>query len=500
MKQDEKTGAFRESIQVLRRYSEIHNLPREFETKLRGQLTLDFDNAEVSDEHVLAHFPAETRRKVLRRLYLPSLLNADLMRGVRQQFVDAFLTTCKVELFSAGEELIQRGSIASDLYLLVAGSVELVAASHTSIEQSVAVVQSSHYGGTSIGEDRSGGDNIILNAGEFINAVSFFTENPQLDSVKTKTVCKTLTVSREMYKSLAEDHPGSIGKILQNLLENCEEMAQTAEGSDRVGLKPDQLSLLRAGSVYQFRSPSDDDDFRATQRAAEAESSLTAVRDLVKMHMNKMKDDHTTRFLFAASRGDVDTIHLMCSQGFDPDSADYDSRTALMVASMKGNAEAVEALLTAGATPDLVDMHGTSALYEAAQNGHDTAMDILLSHGATLNMKEAEAASRACQFVFDGDMLTLRRILKAGLPVDCGDYDKRRPLHIAAAEGSTAAVRLLVEYGADVNVTDRWGKTAADEAESIGAVQVSNYLASLKKSSIDTSELKKPSIDNDETE
>jgi hypothetical protein len=326
----------------------------------------------------------------------------------------------------------------------------------------------------------------VVNSGEFINAVSFFTESPQLETVKTTSVCKTMTMSRAVYKMLADDHPGSIGKILQNLLEDAEEKARAGACGDMVAL-PKRLHILRAGSVYDF-SPNND-DFRKTKRGAEAESPLTAVRDLVKMHMNKVKDDQTTRFLFSASRGDIDTISLMCNQGFDPNAADYDSRTALMVAAMKGNAEAVETLLSFGANPNLVDMHGTSALYEAAKNGHDDVMMLLLSHNATLNMKDADSASRACQAVFDGDMLTLRRLLKAGLPVDSGDYDKRRPIHIAAAEGSSAAVRLLVEFGADAKVGDRWGNTAADEASRAGAGQVLEYLASLEKTATSPTEM-----------
>ena len=481
VKQDEKTGAYRESILILRRYSKLHGLPREFEKKLRGQLQLDFHNADISDEFVLGRFPAETRRKVLRRLYLPSLMNAQLMRGVRQQFVDAFLATCRVELFSAGDELLQRGNIATDLYLLVAGTVELLSLVPATMEHYGAYAASSQYAGTSVGEDRSSGVSFEVHSGDFVNAVSFFTESPQLQSVKTKTVCKTLTMSREIYKSLAEDHPGSIGKILQNLLEDTEAAAREATDSEKVGPTARHISLLRAGSVYNFSSGNE--DYQNTQRAVEAETSVSAVRDLVKMHLNKMKDDHTTRFLFAASRGDVDTIRLMCEQSFDPNCADYDSRTALMVAAMKGNAEAVEVLLNNGANPNLVDMHGTSALYEAARNGHDAAMQCLLKHGAALQMTTADAASRACQHVFDGDMLTLRRLLKAGLPVDSFDYDKRTPIHIAAAEGSIAAVKLLVEFGANVDATDRWGKTAADEAESVGAAKVVEYLASIKQRS-----------------
>jgi ankyrin repeat protein len=48
------------------------------------------------------------------------------------------------------------------------------------------------------------------------------------------------------------------------------------------------------------------------------------------------------------------------------------------------------------------------------------------------------------------------RLLRAGANVDSFDYDKRTALHVAAADGNLAAVKLLVEQGgAQVNLKDR---------------------------------------------
>lgn len=181
-----------------------------------------------------------------------------------------------------------------------------------------------------------------------VGEIGFFTESPQVESVTCLTVCKTLTISRSEYKTLENDHPGSVGKILQNLLEKVEEV------SLQLSL-PEKLVVLRAGSAFRngveeteamdssfdFDSTTDED---TSERMARKET-LTAVKDLIEMHMSKQLDDQTTRLLFAASRGDTATISLMCDQGFDPNNADYDRRTALMVAAMKGNTEVVKMLL-----------------------------------------------------------------------------------------------------------------------------------------------------------
>ncbi|KAG7349409.1 ankyrin repeat domain protein [Nitzschia inconspicua] len=469
VKGDEKTGAYRDNLDCLQQYGHMHEFDDTFMNGLKSQLKLGFQNQEISDEQVLKPFPSPVRRKILRKLYLKPLLQTQLMKGVRQQFVDAFLASCKVEIFSPGEEVVERGSILSDLFLLVGG----IAESADNYLRPVDI------------EDGSGFDSerVTFETGDFIGEIGFFTESPQVESVTCLTVCKTLTISRSDYKLLENDHPGSVGKILQNLLAKVEEL------SLKIDL-PEKLTVLRAGSVFQ--NPVDETemldtsyDFGETSRS-EKESrdvarkeTLTAVKDLIEMHMSKQLDDQTTRLLFAASRGDSATIALMCDQGFNPNNSDYDHRTALMVASMKGNTEVVKMLLDYKADPNLVDMHSSTALLEAVKNGHGDTMELLQKRGAKLCMKESFAASTLCQAVFDGDSALLRRLLEAGTPVNACDYDKRTAAHIAAAEANLSAFQALCAHGADLQLEDRWGSTPMMEAERHGSKKILDFIRAL---------------------
>ena len=63
--------------------------------------------------------------------------------------------------------------------------------------------------------------------------------------------------------------------------------------------------------------------------------------------------------------------------------------------------------------------------------------------------------------------------------VHAGDYDARTALHIAACEGNTPMCMLLATgpHGrACVDAKDRWGKTAAEEAEREGHTKLSEQL------------------------
>ena len=64
-----------------------------------------------------------------------------------------------------------------------------------------------------------------------------------------------------------------------------------------------------------------------------------------------------------------------------------------------------------------------------------------------------------------GDMRTLQRMVDDGSSLSDGDYDRRTPMHLAAAEGQLQVVRFLLEHSVDPNIADRWGGTPLGDAE-----------------------------------
>lgn len=171
-------------------------------------------------------------------------------------------------------------------------------------------------------------------------------------------------------------------------------------------------------------------------------------------------------------------------------------RTALMLACVRGHRDVVELLLSAGADARLDDNLGRCALLEACYHGHDTLIDVLLRHGVRLSASyiggsgpsgttspgrgrstsgtgstgsaspavvqsgaavasssslvaaaataaawSLRLASLLCSAVYECNLPLLRRLLRAGAPVNAGDYDLRTPLHVSAAEGNLVMVR-----------------------------------------------------------
>ena len=206
-------------------------------------------------------------------------------------------------------------------------------------------------------------------------------------------------------------------------------------------------------------------------------SNLLRIRACVLNYVAKQEAERTAEFLYAASQGNSVKLREMLQQGCPPNSSDYDGRCALELACAKGHSECVTLLLAAGADATQKDNLGSSPLSEACAAGHDDIINILLDAGAWLAGDAVGDAARLCTCVFSGDLPQLRRLLRCGLTVDAGDYDKRTALHIAAAEGNPQAVRVLIEEGgADPGVKDRWGFTPLDEAIRVKAGPVVRYL------------------------
>jgi CRP-like cAMP-binding protein len=174
--------------------------------------------------------------------------------------------------------------------LIIEGKVKLV--STNGDDQSIHSTEPTGFYDESVTDSEfvreSGGRSKRLGAGEFINDIEFITESPQMETVRTVTVCKMLTMSKSTYKVLAEDHPSSVGKILKNLLSRVEE-----DEESEVYL-PTRINVLNAGSEYDSSQSAHAKEVHHTITSVQKEAALSSVQDLIKMHISKQKDDHTT--------------------------------------------------------------------------------------------------------------------------------------------------------------------------------------------------------------
>ncbi|GAQ82666.1 potassium channel [Klebsormidium nitens] len=82
--------------------------------------------------------------------------------------------------------------------------------------------------------------------------------------------------------------------------------------------------------------------------------------------------------------------------------------------------------------------------------------------------KEEEMVVQLCAAAATGDLRTVRQLMLSGIDPNAGDFDGRRPIHVAAAMGYDDCVRFLISNGADVNVRDKFDASPLSEALRLG--------------------------------
>jgi len=173
--------------------------------------------------------------------------------------------------------------------------------------------------------------------------------------------------------------------------------------------------------------------------------------------------------MVAAFGGYVDPVRTLLGSRADPNAKDNQGRTALMAAVTNGDAAVVQALLGGGADFRAADAGGGVALTYAAAAGSAAAIDALQKKGARPTGHDLMLAASGCYTD------AVRTLIASGANANA-TVDGNSPLMAATGENCVETVTLLLDRGANVNVTNNDGWTPLIKATSAGYTDVVRVL------------------------
>ncbi len=186
-----------------------------------------------------------------------------------------------------------------------------------------------------------------------------------------------------------------------------------------------------------------------------------------------------TMLQIAATLGYLEIVNLLLEKGADPEETDDIGNTPLVEASENGHTPIVTCLLDHGAKIDAEDWFGQTPLAWAVMRKQRDVVALLLARGAKRTLLDAVAlddealveqelrnganpntvyhlCGRLADFAVQrGQPGIVRKLLERGAIHYDESYDQRPLLTEAARLGHVEIVRLLIEFGADLEAAGR---------------------------------------------
>lgn len=178
----------------------------------------------------------------------------------------------------------------------------------------------------------------------------------------------------------------------------------------------------------------------------------------------------------AVLAGNSEIVKMLCVHKQLIDSQIKEGKTPLMLAAREGDLKVFDVLLKAGADLRKIDQDGWNAMHLAAINGHTEIVKILSAHKQLIDSKIKLGQTPLLLATEEGHLETCEVLLKAGANPLTIYEDDWNAMHLAASEGKTKIVKLLLVHKQLIDSKIKMGHTPLLLAAQKGHLEICEVL------------------------
>lgn len=176
-----------------------------------------------------------------------------------------------------------------------------------------------------------------------------------------------------------------------------------------------------------------------------------------KANIEALGGDRRTPLICAAATGKFLTVQHLLKRKSSCQAADDASMTALHWAAFNGHVEIVDLLSKRKSSLIMTNVAGRTPLHLAVMGNQFAVVELLARRNVPLEIRCRSGLAALHYACIASNLEIIRLLLMTGSDIEAKielDGDQRRPIHIAAASGSTSSIRLLVDKGASLESRD----------------------------------------------
>lgn len=202
--------------------------------------------------------------------------------------------------------------------------------------------------------------------------------------------------------------------------------------------------LLKKGAKISYQKGCDESPLMV----ASEKNNLDAVLFLIEKgaNVNERVGEYQTPLINAACYGAVDAIKILIEKGADIE-AKSDSKTALLWTLDLGLEKTALFLINKGANVNIKDKDGFTALHYAAKSNLENIVKLLINKGLDINYKNSMGDTPL--HLSDSNLIPL--LVENGANINDKNLEGYTRLHSDARNGNTSSVEYLLSQNADID-------------------------------------------------